>query len=102
MAFIPPPQMTAPPPSADMVGISGMNFSPSPDVPEKQPTDGSVMKLFYSIESALQALSAAVPTEAGKLDAIKSSLREVLNNVLSGGPQQDTSPNLLKGGAESY
>ncbi len=94
--------MTAPPPSAEMVGISGMNFSPSPDTPQGQPPDGSVMKLFYSIETALQALSAAVPNEAGKLDSIKSSLREVLNNVLSGGPQQDNGPNLLKGGAESY
>jgi hypothetical protein len=64
--------------------------------------DGSVMKMFYSIERALEGLASAVPKEAGKLDAIKSSLREVLNSVLSEGPQQDESPNLLRGGAESY
>ena len=88
-----------------MAGLSGMSLNQPADSPVSSaplPKDGSVMKMFYSIERALESLSAAVPREAGKLDAIKSSLREVLNSVLSEGPQQDESPNLLKGGAESY
>lgn len=103
MAFIPPPQMTAPPPSADLVGISGMSLSEDGQRPGSPSPDGSVMKMFYSIEKALESLAAAVPSEASKLDSIKSSLREVLNTVLSAGPRQDVGPNLLKGGgSESY
>lgn len=105
MAFIPPPSMTAPPPAANMTGLSGMSLnqpSDSPAASAPMPRDGSVMKMFYSLEKALETLASAVPKEAGKLDAIKSSLREVLNDVLSEGPQQDQSPNLLKGGTESY
>lgn len=104
MAFIPPPSMSAPPPAASMAGLSGMSLNQPSDVNQntQTPQDGSVMKLFFSIERAIESLAAAVPKESGKLDAIKSSLREVLNSVLSEGPQQDTSPNLLKGGAESY
>lgn len=105
MPFIPPPSMTAPPPAADMAGLSGMSLNQPADSPVASaplPADGSVMKMFYSIERALESLASAVPKEAGKLDIIKSSLREVLNSVLSEGPQQDQSPNLLKGGTESY
>lgn len=102
MAFLPPPTMSAPPPSAEMVGMSGMSLAPDGQRSAKQPSDGSVMKMFYSIEKAVETLAAAVPSEADKLDSIKSSLREVLNSVLSGGPQLDTGPTLLKGGAESY
>ncbi len=103
MGFLPPPAMTAPPPSAENVGLSGMSLSADGQQPAP-PTqkDGSVMKLFYGIEKAIETLASAVPQEADKLDGIKSSLREVLNSVLSGGPQQDNGPTLLKGGAESY
>lgn len=101
MAFIPPPHMSAPPPSAALSGLSGMSLSPDGQRENSAVQGGSVMKMFYSIEKALETLSAAIPSEADKLDSIKSSLRECLNSVLSGGPQQDNGPNLLKGGAES-
>jgi hypothetical protein len=85
-----------------MAGLSGMSLSPDGQRDAAPQGNGSVLKMFYGIEKGLEALAAAVPDEAGKLDSIKSSLREVLNSVLSGGPQQDNGPNLLKGGAESY
>lgn len=102
MGFLPPQQMSAPPPSAENAGLSGMSLTPDGQGASAPQDGGSVMKLFYGIEKALETLSAAVPGSAGQLDSIKSQLREILNGVLSGGPQQDNGPTLLKGGAESY
>jgi|SRR3990172_1929024 len=89
MASMPPNRFQGgPPPGAMPQRMSAMHASPlRPDQSNPEPQGGGagIARMFYAIERSLDSLASAIPDQSDQIDKIKSSLREVLAQAVSGG-----------------
>lgn len=88
MATMPPSgTMGGPPPGSTPQGLS--RIPPGGGPPEAAPAQGGqgsgLAKLFFQVEQSLDAIAGVIPMGSEKIDMIKSQLREVLAEAVSGG-----------------
>lgn len=100
MATMPPRgTMGGPPPGSTPQGLS--RIPPGGGPPEAAPAaggqGGGLAKLFYQVEQSLDAIAGVMPTGSEKIDMIKSQLREVLAEAVSGGSSFTGNPSSLPG-----
>jgi len=100
MASMPPTGMSGgPPPGSSPQGLSRIPSGGGP--PEAAPAAGGqsegLAKLFFQVEQSLDAIAGVVPTGSEKIDMIKTQLREVLAEAVSGGAAFTGNPNSIRG-----
>ena len=102
MATMPPRgTMGGPPPGSTPQGLSRIPRGDGPPAPEGPAPGGAggggVARLFYEVEKSLDALAGVLPEQTEKIDGIKSQLREVLGEAVSGGASFTGNPQSLRG-----
>jgi hypothetical protein len=94
MASMPPPTGGGPPPGSTPQGLS--RIPPGGGPPEAAPAAGGqsqgLAKLFFQVEQTLDAIASVVPAGSEKIDMIKTQLREVLAEAVSGGAAFNGTP----------
>jgi hypothetical protein len=100
MATMPPRgTLGGPPPGSTPQGLSRIPSGGGP--PEAAPAAGGqgkgLAKLFFQVEQSLDAIAGVIPTGSEKIDMIKTQLREVLAEALSGGAAFTGNPNSPRG-----
>lgn len=100
MATMPPRgTMGGPPPGPTPQGMSRIPMGDGP--PQEDPAagggQGGVAKMFFETEKGLDALAGVLPEQSEKIDMIKSQLREVLAEAVSGGAPFTGNPQATPG-----
>lgn len=103
MASMPPNGVSGgPPPGSTPQGLS--RIPPGGGPPEAAPAAGGegngLAKLFFQVEQSLDAIASVVPTGSEKIDMIKTQLREVLAEAVSGGAAFTGDPTSPRGAGQ--